>query len=344
VKRALLPLLRSPADGSALELADAVEKGDEIVSGRLLDDARREFPIEDGVPLFAAELADDPTFDFKWKLIGDSYGHTEPSRTIRRQWYLDRFGYGTAGALHDYLRTRRLVLDGGTGSGVDTAMFAESGTDVVSIDLSRQAAQSVYRRLGGQPNVHVVQADLMHLPFARDTFDYVSSDQVIHHTPDARRTFASLTSSLAPGGRIAIYVYNRKGPIREFTDDFIRKHATKLSVEECFELSRAITRFGKALSDLDAEVEIPEAIPMLGIEAGRFDVQRLIYQAMMKCFWNDAYDFDLNVIVNFDWYHPKWASRHTLEEVDRWLEEEGLERERLEDVESGIVAVGSRSP
>jgi SAM-dependent methyltransferase len=343
VKRALLSLLRSPVDASALTLADAVEDESEIVSGTLVDEAGREFPIEGGVPLFAAELADDPTFDFKWKLIGDSYGHTEPSRTIRRQWYLDRFGYGTFDALQDYLRTRRLVLDAGTGSGVDTAMFAESGTGVVSIDLSRQAAQSVYRRLGAQPNVHVVQADLMHLPFAPEAFDFVSSDQVIHHTPDTRRSFNSLASRLASGGRIAIYVYNRKGPIREFTDDFIREYATKLSVEQCFELCRAITLLGKVLSDVHAEVDVPEAIPLLGIEAGHFDVQRFFYQTVMKCFWNDAYDFDLNVVVNFDWYHPKWASRHTLDEVGRWLEEEGLERDRLEDVGSGIVAVGRRA-
>ena len=71
----------------------------------------------------------------------------------------------------------------------------------------------------------------MQLPFAPGTFDFVSSDQVIHHTPDARRAFADLAALLAPGGVFAVYVYRVKAPLRELADDWIRERATVMEPE-----------------------------------------------------------------------------------------------------------------
>lgn len=342
MKASLLHLLRSPVDGSELSLDDAQDPDGEIVAGALVDSRGNRFPIVEGVPLFAERAGSDETFAFKWRKIGGSYGHEGETQRQRQQWYLDRFGYESRQALLDTLDSK-VVLDAGCGSGVDSAMFAESRATVVSVDLSREAALATYGHLGSLPNVHVLQGDINTLPFAPGTFDYVSSDQVLHHTPDTEAAFAALVPLVKPGGRIAIYVYRRKGPLREFADDHIRSHATELSAEEAYELCRRITLFGKALSDLDVEIDVPEDIPYLQIEKGREDVQRFLYWNVLKCFWNDDYDFETNVIVNFDWYHPRYAFRHDPDEVERWFAERQLAVERLDVVPSGISAVGSRS-
>jgi len=44
--------------------------------------------------------------------------------------------------------------------------------------------------------------------------------------------------------------------------------------------------------------------------------------------------------VNFDWYHPHFAYRHTLDEVKGWFDELGLELEHIDESLSGISAVG----
>jgi SAM-dependent methyltransferase len=339
VKPGLIRLLRSPHDGSEVKLVDAVEADGEVASGRLVDAGGIEFPIEDGVPLFAAAAGDDPTFGFKWSIIGDSYGHDEATRTPRRAWYLERFGYASEDALADVVRDS-LVLDAGCGSGVDTRMFADCGATVVAVDLSRTAAAATYRQVGQRPNVHVIQGDVQRLPFAEGTFDYVSSDQVLHHTPDTFASFAAIRTLLNPGGRVAIYVYRRKGPIREFVDDYIRERTTTMSADECYAFCRGVTEFGRALSAIRATVDVPEPIPMLQIEAGPQDVQRFVYWNVIKCFWNDDYDFETNVVVNFDWYHPRFAHRHTADEVKRWFGELGLELAHLDESLSGIAAVG----
>jgi arsenite methyltransferase len=181
-----------------------------------------------------------------------------------------------------------------------------------------------------------VQADLSKLPFPERFFDFIGCDQVIHHTPSARASLHELVSHLAAGGHIAFYVYRKKGPIREFCDDYIRARTTTMAPEDCMKFSEAMTKLGKALSDLKCTVDVPEDIPLLGIKAGKQDIQRFIYWNVFKCYWNDTMDWESNVITNFDWYHPLHASRHTREEVLAWCAEEGLEIEHIDVQESGI--------
>jgi SAM-dependent methyltransferase len=343
VKGSLVDLLRSPVDGSRLALEKAREDDGEVVEGTLFDASGNSFVIDNGIPLFAPDADGDDAFAFKWSRIGASYGHDEATRRWRRQWYLERFGYLSEGALQEFVAAHAPVLDAGAGSGADAAMFATSGATVVAADLSRDAARATYATLGRLPNVHVIQADVARLPFAAGAFGYVSSDQVIHHTRDAAATFAALARLVAPGGSFAVYVYARKGPIREFVDDFVRERTTRMPIEECYEFSRAITLLGRALAELESTVELPEDLPLLGIPGGKHDVQRLFYWHVVKCFWNGDYDFETNVMVNFDWYRPRYASRHEPDEVQSWYGSQGFDIGRLHVSESGIAAVGRRA-
>ncbi len=109
-----------------------------------------------------------------------------------------------------------------------------------------------------------------------------------------------------------------------------------MSVDECMEFSAVMSEFGRELSDADATVTLERDIPLLGIPAGEHDVQRLIYWHFLKCFWNDDFSPNLNDLVNFDWYHPPYASRHTEDEVRGWCDDLGLEIEHLDVGDAGI--------
>ena len=84
------------------------------------------------------------------------------------------------------------------------------------------------------------------------------------------------------------------------------------------EVARQITGLGRALADLHVQVEVP-AVDVLGIPAGRHDVQRLIYNFMLKCFWNDAFTFEENAAVNYDWFHPQLCARYEPSEIESWF-------------------------
>ena len=110
----------------------------------------------------------------------------------------------------------------------------------------------------------------------------------------------------------------------------------------CVDFSERLARLGRSLSRLRAEVFIEDDLPELGIAKGTHDVQRLIYDHMLKCFWNDDFDFETNAMVNFDWYRPVHAFRYSPEELRVWCEEEGLKLVHEDVSPAGISIVAQR--
>jgi SAM-dependent methyltransferase len=192
-------------------------------------------------------------------------------------------------------------------------------------------------RLGSAPRTSFVQADVMHLPFRAGSFDTVFSEGVLHHTPSTRDALREVLSVLRPGGQALFYVYRRKGPVRELADDHLRDVIAPLDPEAAWDQLRPLTKLARALSELRVEVDVPEDVALLGIAAGRYDVQRLVYWHFAKLFWNDELSFEENVHVNFDWYHPRYAHRQSEEEVLAWCREERLTVDHLDVQESGIT-------
>jgi SAM-dependent methyltransferase len=254
------------------------------------------------------------------------YEETLREGSETQNWILNRNGFSAPSDLRAFLADKRRVLDAGCGNGRVTALLRRysdpATTEIVGIDLV--AADVARANLAAERNVQFLQKDLLGDLSDLGTFDFIYCQEVLHHTSDPRRAFANLCRLLAPGGEIAIYVYKQKAPTREFVDDFIRSKISHLPYAEAMEHCRAITDLGRALTEAKCEVTVP-AVPLLGIEAGRYDVQRFIYHFFMKCFWNPAMSYEENVAVNYDWYHPQVASRHTLTETEAWFQAAGLD-------------------
>lgn len=284
------------------------------------------------------------SYSFKWKRVPRWGFDRDRVRDFNNRWFHEKVGCNNEEACRVFVRGKKAILDVGTGLGGKVAYLCQlnPNASVIGADYSA-SVEPAFRNVAPWPNAHIVQADLWKLPFAHDTFDLIISDGVLHHTPDPRKAFRALVPYLAHGGEIAIYVYKRLGPIREFCDDLLRRATTRLSPEACWEFSKPFTQFGRALSELQCTIEIPEDLPVLGIKAGRYDLQRFIYHHMVKCFWNPDFSFEENTLVNFDWYHPVYASHHTEEEVIGWFKEAGLTKIRSPRTNAnGISVIGRR--
>ena len=283
------------------------------------------------------------TFSDKWERNPDlAFEQTLDDGAEISRWILSRNGWDTGDGLAHYLAGKRRVLDAGCGNGRVTALlqrYAAEDSEIIGVDVA--AAEVARENLADLPNVTIRQGDLLGDLSDLGRFDFIYCQEVLHHTTDPRAGFENLASLLSPGGEIAIYVYRRKAPVREFTDDYFRDRISRLPYDDAMEICRKVAELGRALSELNVTVRVP-AIEPLEIDAGQYDVQRLVYHFFMKCFWSDELDLEGNAAINYDWYHPQLCLRHTPDEVRVWFAEGGLEIVHEHVDHYGITIRGAR--
>jgi SAM-dependent methyltransferase len=283
-------------------------------------------------------------FGFKWAkretFEGEFLGHA-------RQWLGEKWGdMSRADWLYE-TADRPIVLDAGCGAGVGGLITFGATLDRVrylGVDVSDAVDVAMARFAEQGRSGAFLQADLNQLPLPEASVDIIYSDGVLHHTDHTARSLARVVRHLKPGGRILFYVYRRKGPIREFADDFIRNKISHLSGDEGWAALMPLSKLGKALGELNVEIEVPEAIELLEIPAGRVNLQRLFYWHVFKAFYHPKLTLDEMNHINFDWYAPINASRHTVEEVRDWCGALSLEIERERVEEAGISITARKLP
>jgi ubiquinone/menaquinone biosynthesis C-methylase UbiE len=104
-------------------------------------------------------------------------------------------------------RVRGLVLELGTGTGVNLPYY-DSSASVVALDRSGEMlAQAAHR--SSRACVELVQADVERLPFADSAFDGVSGALVFCSVAAPERGLSEAHRVLQPGGRLVLLEHMR---------------------------------------------------------------------------------------------------------------------------------------
>lgn len=106
-----------------------------------------------------------------------------------------------------YMPAGTLVAEIGCGPGRATLFMVRRQVEVVAVDISPGTLQLARKRA---PQALFVQASNLDLPMRDNSVDVLVSDGVIHHTPDAWRSFCELARVLQPGGMLYLGVYRRR--------------------------------------------------------------------------------------------------------------------------------------
>ncbi len=306
----------------------------------------RSFVVRDGILrsgdlITASQAQTQESFGFKWKKV-DTFDSPK-SLARMRQWLVERYGNLAEAAWLNEHGEQPLLIDAGCGAGM-------SGLELLSpilhrirylgVDVSEAVDVAAQRFESKGFNGGFMQGDITNLPFAPSSIDIILSEGVLHHTDSTEKALKALASLLKPGGRFLFYVYKKKGPIREFTDDYIRDRLQTMAPQDAWLAMEPLTHLGAELGKLDIEIDIPQAIDLLGIPAGRVNVQRLFYWHVAKAFYHPDLSFDEMNHINFDWYAPVNAARQSPEEVRAWCAESGLviEKEVVEDAGITVIA------
>jgi SAM-dependent methyltransferase len=215
----LLDFLADPNDGGALELHTFEGSDDQTREGVLLNpQTGRWYPIRDGIPtMFAdglregdegfvarfrdamtqagcnieafADTGKEQDFD---RIESERRARDEQAEDYDRMLSLKVYELIETPAYRRALETtgspalqERPIFEAGCGTGRFTALFAELGSEVVAIDMSRASILRNRVRHAGKTAapVYYVHADLTHLPLKDKAFGRIAHCGVYEHIP-----------------------------------------------------------------------------------------------------------------------------------------------------------------
>ncbi len=204
MKSTLLPYLACFTCQTSFRLTVTKKSGEEILEGSLrCPQCKTSYLITSGVPRFlptGLETVKKNTaerFSYQWHRYTDI-------PAIFEQQFLDWIA-----PVQPAFFKNKVVLDAGCGMGRHLVFSSKYGAKaVIGVDLG-DSVDVAYANTKHLPHVHIVQADIYHLPFKQ--FDYIYSIGVLHHLPDPKQGFLSLVAHLKKGGTISAWVYGREG-------------------------------------------------------------------------------------------------------------------------------------
>ncbi|MDC1190431.1 class I SAM-dependent methyltransferase [Gammaproteobacteria bacterium] len=153
------------------------------------------------------------------------------------------------------------VLEIGCGMGSHSALISQYASELVSIDLTERAVKTTNKRfeIFDIDNAKAIQVDAENMPFEDNSFDFVWSWGVIHHSANTHIIVDQIHRVLKDDGKASLMVYNKnstryylhglyQGIFKlkflkyrslyevnmTFTDGFIARHYTRKSGKALF--------------------------------------------------------------------------------------------------------------
>lgn len=322
----LLDLLACPKCLGKLSSASREWADDGSVLTGTLDclSCQATYPIESGIPRFVQRESYASSFGYQWTTFKfvqiDAYSGLPLSE---RRWKAE------TGWTKEWL-DKKWVLDVGCGAGRFLDVASKTGCDVVGVDIS-QAIDAAAVTMKGRSNVHLVQASIYELPFCPGAFDGCYCIGVIQHTPDPEKALRSLPKVLAPGGRIAVTIYERKPWTLLYAKYLVRPLTKRLNKKV---LRMAIKILMPVLFPI---TEVLFRIPYVG-RLMAFLIPVANYVQMPELSLRQRYEWA--ILDTFDMLSPRYDRPLTQEEGERALQAAGLQVRRLDN--PGLNLVGER--
>lgn len=242
-----LPYISDPISGQSFELQILKEDGQHIEAG-IIKNETTWYPIIGGIPRIMINELRENLLQTRYEFFQEYKDALPPH--IKEEWQasIDRIkdfdtfithqkktaesfayewkyiykenNYEKQNFLHfltPYLKENdlqgKLTLDIGCGSGRFTKWAALCGTEISFGSDLGESVEVAYAMTKDLPNVCIVQADIYAMPF-KGVFDIAYSIGVLHHLPEPKNGFVTLPPVLKSGGRMLIWVYNRRNNAR----------------------------------------------------------------------------------------------------------------------------------
>ena len=246
-------------------------------------------------------------FNYKWKKVPDWASKTEKKYV---NWYLQRYKYKNLKNLKKFLSNKKDILEAGCGLARDSKLFAKLNkkANVYGCDQSSYAISRAKKDLKKFKNIHLFNQDITKKIKIKKHFDFISCDQVLHHTPNPGKTLKNLFSSLKKNGYLNFFVCRKKNIYRDYIDDHIMDYFKDKSPKALWNFAVEVTKFAKTLHNLK--------IKNLYFKKKNYNnLQLFIHNNSFRTWYDPKIKFDLSVSSNYDWFSNN--PRYDLKEMKK---------------------------
>lgn len=311
MKLELIEYLCCPECKESLLLKNEICEKNEIKEGALVCKNTHEYKIRDFIPRFVKTDIYSSSFSYEWNCFSETQLDSKRGKMLSENQFQGRIDFPLSQL------KGKFVLDAGCGMGRFAEIVKKYGGTVVGIDLS-YAVDAAFKNIGFDENVHIIQGDILNPPLRKEIFDFIYSFGVLHHTPDAKSAFECLTKFLKKGGKFSLFVYDSYEKAIVYSSNFWRKITVRLPLRIlyyfCF---------------LSVPLYYVYRIPVIG------HFLKAVFIISMMPEWK------LRWLDTFDWYSPKYQSKHTHAEVFRWFEQMGFKDIKIFDF--GVTMQGVKA-
>lgn len=211
------------------------------------------------------------------------------------------------------------ILEVGSGAGRFSQIILDhTAAELHSVDYSN-AVEANYHNNGPNERLHIYQASIYQMPFAKGQFDKVICIGVLQHTPDVEQSVKALLDMAKPGGEVVVDFYGINGwwsklhakyLLRPFTKNMQHEKLYRLidrNIDWLISTYRFFSKIGlgkvvnRFLPICDIDGTLPKGIP--------YDKLR-----------------ELCVLDTFDMYSPQYDQPQKISTVTKWFKQGGMEK------------------
>lgn len=305
----------------------------EIISGVLINESEKiYYPIYQGVPrLLTYDCG--VFFDFKnvykERIAKELIGYSTPNLTVplgeksvissfsrewlNYDWDPEKYWRMSSSVMYQAMRFMlnldkikifgKSVLEVGIGiGGLANSLAEQEKCELIGVDLG-YAVDGAYKNFSNNLFFHIVQASAFRLPFASDSFDYVYSHGVLHHSSDPRLCFDNVSKLPKTGGNLYVWLYSNTSENRNLLRKII------MLMEKVFR---------PLIWPLPSFIQNVALFPLslLYIFHQNFVLANKD-KDMVKFSWREAYH------AARDRFTPRYAFRYSEEELSSWFKSAG---------------------
>lgn len=293
--------LVNPANGQALIANETgLYEGDQLI-----------YPCIGGAYRIVKDDNYTDNFGFQWnKFVG-----TQVDKANQLDMSKVRFFAETNWDKEDL--TGKNVLEVGSGAGRFSQIILDyTNANLYTVDYSN-AVEANFKNNGPHNRLHLYQASIYEMPFAKAQFDKVICIGVLQHTPDVEKSVQSLIEMVKPGGELVVDFYPIRGWWTKVHAKYIFRPWTKKMSHEKLHAKIEnnidwIIKTYRFFSKIGLGKIVNRFLPICDIDGTL--PQGLPYEQLRE----------LCVLDTFDMFSPAYDQPQKMTTVKQWFEKYGM--------------------